>query len=311
MSSRFDPIQDEESEARVWFRDIVDETTPENVDEYDVTLLGQPYDGGHILGRPGARKGPEALRKAMANTRPYHIDNGSIDLAIGDVGNLRVPSGESNTTAHEALMESAAELHDADTFPLFLGGDHSIAHPNAAPLLSEYDSVGVINLDSHADLMELIGGQPHTASPFLQLYEDGLESYTILGARGFGLGENDIDIMAEHGDEPISAEEVSDDPDAAAERALELMDGVDAIYVTLDIDVLDLSFAPGTSSPYPGGILPRELFRIVRQLGADERVVGFELVECLPQLDWEQVPATTTNGGRAICHFLSGFAEQQ
>jgi arginase family enzyme len=94
------------------------------------------------------------------------------------------------------------------------------------------------------------------------------------------------------------------DLDGALQRARDAVADVDRLYVSVDCDVLDAAAAPAVSAPTPGGLSPRELFRLVRRLAADERVAGFEVVECAPPLaDGDR---TARVAARAVAHFLAG-----
>lgn len=297
----------EPSFAQLHFGAVVEKTTLDDVNPGTIGIVGEPFDRGHVVGRPGARDGPAALREAFANTKRYNLANGQVDMPIADLGDINIPPGESNRSAHTVIREVAAKVHESPITPVFLGGDHSLVAPNVEPLLSQYDSVAVVNFDSHDDTLEVINDQPHTASPFRELYDAGLDTYVLVGARQFGVGGPSVEYIDEQDGTIISAEQVSDSVhDAAAEIESAIAD-VDAIYLTLDIDVLDMTFVPGTSSPYPGGLIPRELFRLLRRVAADDRIVGLDVVECSPILD--DGNSTATNGGRAIAHFLSGLQE--
>lgn len=272
-------------------------------------IVGEPFDRGHIVGRPGARDGPAALREALANTKGHSLSNGPLDVEIRDLGDVVVPPGESNRSAHATIREATAAVHDAPVTPVFLGGDHSLVAPNVAPLLLRGDSVAVVNFDSHDDTLPLVNDQPHTASPFRELYEAGLDTYVLVGAREFGLGTESVEYIEDRGGAIVPAERVGDDVREAAAKVEAATADADVVYVTLDVDVFDMAFVPGTSSPYPGGLLPRELFQLVRRVATDDRVVGIDVVECSPILD--EGDRTATNGGRAIAHFLSGLGEAE
>jgi formimidoylglutamase len=288
------------------FGETIETATLESAEEYDAVLVGEPYDRGDILARPGARFGPGEVRHSLANTKTRNLSSGSITLDVADLGNVIVPRGTSNRALVENIREFVTNLHELDVFPIFVGGDHTLTYPNCAPLFDIHDSVGVINIDSHDDLQGNIDGEPHSGSNFNQLYEEGLDGYTMLGANHFGLTDDSYAFLHERGGAIITDEDVGDDPDAAAAEALATMDSVDAVYVTLDIDALEIPFAPGTSAPYPGGILPRELFRMLRQLLADDRVVAFDVVEVADTLDHER-SRTSGYGGVAIAHALGGL----
>lgn len=289
------------------FGDIIDRITLEDAENYELAIVGEPYDGGHIVGRPGARKGPDVLREALAGTKTHNLENGPV-TTIGDLGDIRYPMGQSVSEAQKAFMETTKKVHETSLVPIFFGGDHSLAYSNVAPLLEQHESVGVINLDSHTDVREFIDGQPHTGTPFRQLLDAGLDSYVQLGARQFGLSTPYVEYARERNATIVTAEQFGRDIDQTIETALEAMEGVEAIYISFDVDVLDTIAAPGTSSSEPGGVLSREVNQVLRALATDSRIAGFGIYEFSPMLDAEN--RTAIAGARAAAHFFSGFQQR-
>ncbi|QKY21812.1 formimidoylglutamase (plasmid) [Halolamina sp. CBA1230] len=282
------------------FGDIVAETTVDAAGEYDAVLVGEPYDGA-VIGRTGARDGPAAIRDALAATKTHHFTAGPID-SVGDVGNVDVDWTDSVSDVQRAVETAVAPLHDADTLPVFLGGDNSTTVPNVASLLSS-GSVGVVSLDAHLDCRELRDG-PTSGTPYRQLFDRGLDSLAVLGARHFETSTRYHEYLREQGGQIHPASEVGVDPGGVAAAALSELADVDTVYVSLDMDVLDAAAAPGVSAPTPGGLTSRELFDALGRLAADDRVAGFEVVECAPPLDSDG--RTVTTAARAIAQFLAG-----
>ena len=281
------------------FGDIVEATTIDDADTFDTVLVGEPYDEA-VIGRPGAREGPDAIRTALAGTKTHHFDAGPVG-SIGDLGDVHAPDG-SVETVQEALATLTVTLHDSEALPVFLGGDNSLTVPNAGPLLDR-SSLGIVNLDAHLDVRAVHSG-PTSGTPYRQLLDAGLDAYAVVGARHFETSTAYHDSIREEGGEIVTAEEVGDDPVAAVDRALATMGEVEAVYVSLDLDVLDATAAPGVSAPTPGGLTTRELFRVLRLLAAEERLAGFEVVECAPSLD--EGGRTSVAAARAVAHVLAG-----
>ena len=288
------------------FGDVVEPVDLADVGAFDAVLVGEPYDGA-VVGRRGARKGPGALRAALAATKTHHFDAGPVGglCDLGDVRTLvRTLPGDRTASVAEVqqrVRSAARKVHDADALPVFLGGDNSLTYPNAAPLLG--DSLGCVTLDAHLDV-RTVREDPTSGTPYRQLLEDGLDAYACVGARHFETSTGYADDVRERDGEVVTAEEVGEDPVAAADVALDAMGGIDAVYVSLDLDVLDAAAAPGVSAPTPGGLSTRELYRLLRLLAADDRVAGFEVVECAPRLDVDD--RTARAGARAVAHFLAG-----
>ncbi|EFW93658.1 formiminoglutamase [Haladaptatus paucihalophilus DX253] len=296
------------------FGDVVEpisELDDDRLSEFDAVLLGEPFDHA-VIGRKGAADGPAALRESLAGVKTHHFDAGPVGN-VGDAGDLMLmlDSDEPNEVTTRLLQQEARiltnRLHDADALPVFLGGDNSFTYPNAAPLLED-GSLGVVNFDAHLDVRE-VRDDPTSGTPYRQLFDAGLDAYACVGARHFETSSRYADTVRESGGEVVTAEEVGDDAVSAIDTALESLDDVDAIYVSVDLDVLDAAFAPGVSAPTPGGISPRELFRMLRLAASDDRVAGFEVVECAPSLDRDD--RTVNAGARAIAHFLSAVGGGQ
>ncbi|WP_255151060.1 formimidoylglutamase [Halorarius halobius] len=279
------------------FGDVVEAATLNDADAYDAVLVGEPYDGA-VIGRRGAREGPAAIRRELAGVKSHQFDAGPV-RSVGDLGTVPIPEGDT-AAVQSAVRETAAAVHDADAFPVFLGGDNSLTYANVAPLLD--GSVGVVNLDAHLDVREPQDG-PTSGTPYRQLLDAGLDAYACVGARHFETSTRYHDYVRERGGAVVTSEEVGADPVAAADAALDAMAGVDRLYVSLDCDVLDAAAAPGVSAPTPGGLSTRGCFRLLRMLAADDRVAGFEVVECAPPLDRDGL--TVAAAARAVAHVLS------
>jgi formiminoglutamase len=309
------------------FGDVVDDVALADADDCRAVLVGESYDRA-VIGRRGAGTGPGAIREHLAATKTHHFDAGPVEGAdaaggaggdsadesgeaipvVGDLGDVsalrRIQHEErstSVTTAQDRVAEVTSEVHDRDALPLFLGGDNSMTVANARPLL-ERGSVGAVSLDAHLDCRE-VRGDATTGTPYRQLLEAGLDGFAVLGARHFETSTAYHDYVDEQGGEVVTAEEVGADPVAAVDRALGALAGVDHLFVSLDCDVLDAAAGPGVSAPTPGGLTSRELFRVLRLLAADDRLAGFEVVECAPPLDEGERTARTA--ARAVAHVLS------
>lgn len=279
------------------FGDVVEPTTLDAAGSYDAVLVGEPYDGA-VIGRRGTAAGPAAVRETLAGVKTHHFDAGPVS-SVGDLGTVTLPDADVRTV-QQAVREVAATVHETAAFPVFVGGDNSLTYANAGPLLD--GSAGVINLDAHLDVREP-RGDATSGTPYHQLLESGLDAYACVGARHFETSTAYHDYVRDRGGEVVTAEEVGDDPVAAADRALDTMGDVDRLYLSLDCDVLDAAAAPGVSAPTPGGLSTRVCFRLLRYLAADDRVAGFEVVECAPPLDRDGL--TVAAAARAVAHVLS------
>jgi len=294
------------------FGDVITPAQIDSLEGIEAVLVGEPYDGA-VIGTPGARKGPAAVREALAGVKTHHFDAGPVS-AVGDLGDVAIPDGVAVSDAQATVREVTSAVHDAAgtgdggpgeaTLPVFLGGDNSLSYPNVAPLLDREGGVGVVSLDAHLDCRE-VRGEPSSGTPYRQLHEAGLDGLAVVGARHFETSTGYAEYLREQGGEVVTAEEVGDDPIEAADQALSAL-SAETLYVSVDLDVLDATAAPGVSAPTPGGITTRELFRVVRLLVSDDRVAGFEIVETAPPLCPDGRSAAAA--ARTVVHALSAFA---
>ncbi|WP_136716698.1 formimidoylglutamase [Halorientalis salina] len=287
------------------FGDVIFPATLETAAEERAVLVGEPYDGA-VLGRPGASEGPAALRRELAATKTHHFDAGPV-RSVGDLGDIAAIAGEWTTMrsseVQATVRDVAASIYDRGALPVFLGGDNSLTYANVAPLV-ERGSVGVVSFDAHLDCRE-VRGEPTSGTPYRQLHEAGLDAFAVAGARHFETSTEYAEYVTGRGGTIVTADEVGMDTVTAADRLREAMASVDTVYLSLDMDVLDATAAPGVSAPTPGGLTTRELYRLVRLLATDDRVAGFEVVECAPPLD--ESDRTVRAGARAVAHFLSAL----
>ncbi len=271
----------------------------ETVGDVSAALVGEPYDGA-VIGRPGAREGPAAIRDALAGVYTEHFRHGRLPT-IGDLGDVVLPTGASVDTVQARLAEITAEVHKRETTPIFLGGDNSVTVPNVAPI-TERGRTGVVSIDAHLDCRE-VRDQPTSGTPYRQLLTDGLDDLVVFGARDFATSPSYVSFARDHGATIVPAREVATDRNAAIETVLEAIDPVETLYVSLDLDVIAAPYAPAVSAPSPAGITPQAVFTCLAHLCADSRLAGVEVVECAPPLASND--RTATLAATAIAHALS------
>lgn len=171
---------------------------------------------------------------------------------------------------------------------VLLGGDHTIAYPSLKSLHRHHGPLSVIHFDAHLDTWgPYFGADVHHGTPFRKAYEDGLldpEGCLHIGTRGSVYGPDDQTDDDSCGFQRIRASEfIATGIEGIAEQVRTRV-GDRPVYVSIDIDVLDPAFAPGTGTPEPGGITSRELFHLLRGL-SDRNVVGADIVEVAPAYD--------------------------
>jgi agmatinase len=288
----------------------------------DVAVIGAPVDMGG--GRRGASWGPRGLRTAEQYIpwgQGTHVVAPHQHVGITPFGELKcVDYGDAGVDpmdiveSHVEIRARVREIIEAGAMPLVLGGDHSIMRPDVAAMADVYGpgNVGVIHFDAHYDAGDNAFGHPVSHGTMIRrlLEEEHLlgKNFVQVGMRGWVPTQSDMDWMREQEIKTHYMAEIERDGLAAVvERAIaEASDGPDYLFLSVDIDCLDPAFAPGTGTPEPGGLTPRELFPFIRRLCAETNVVGMELVEVAPLLDPSYL--TAFNGLRIAQEVITGWA---
>ena len=273
--------------------------------EARVGLFGVPFDGA-VIGRPGARDGPDAIRAQMAKLKPWTLGKGAMPTGVRDWGNVRCPMDVAG--AHQATESAALAVLDAGQLPLALGGDHSLTFPLVKAHEGRRQTLGVINLDAHLDVRDF-SGTPNSGTSFGRLLALGLvpgENLVEVGIRDFANAHAYVQKVHKAGGTILGASEWSREGLSVIDHAIEVAsDGVDGVYLSIDIDVLDQSEAPGVSAPTPGGIRSSELFAAVRRIAERAPLVGADIMETAPPLDRDHM--TSRAAAYAVMHLLAGL----
>lgn len=286
--------------------------------EPDVAIVGAPLDI-NVTNKPGAKYGPRALRAAADHPGSYHLDLGIEifdHLEVVDYGDAYVPHGVSEP-GFANIQQRVGEIAELDIIPIIIGGDHSITWPAATAVAEHhgYGKVGIVHFDAHADTADIIEGNLAShGTPMRRLIESGAvlgRNFIQVGLRGYWPPADTFAWMQEQGMRWHLMQELWEDGAAAVmERAVdEAMDGCDALYLSVDIDVLDPGFAPGTGTPEPGGMTPVDLLRAVRKIAIETNLVAMDMVEVSPPYD--HADTTVNNGDRIIMEALAGLAHRK
>jgi agmatinase len=259
---------------------------PSDLDGVDVAIIGAPTDD-LVSDRPGTRFAPRAIRAASCPPGP-HLEAG-IDafatLRIVDYGDAAVVPADPVRT-HAAIESLVGEVVDAGALPVTLGGDHSITEPCITAIAARHGSVGLIHFDTHTDTGREVFGVEHShGTPMFRLVEAGRVTgsrYAQIGLRGYWPGPAEFAWQREHGIASFFMHDVRDlGIREVVSRALAHV-GEGPAYLTVDVDVLDPAFAPGTGTPEPGGMTSVDLLWAVRETASRVELVGADVVEVLP-----------------------------
>ena len=284
---------------------------PAELDGVDVAIVGAPTDD-LVSDRPGARFGPRAIRAASCPPGPHleaKVDAMSV-LRIVDYGDAPVLPADP-ARSHEAIERTVGEVVSAGAIPFVLGGDHSIAEPDIRAVAKHHGPVGLVHFDTHTDTgTEVFGVEVSHGTPMYRLVEQGHvdpKRYVQVGLRGYWPGPREFGWQAERGITSFFMHDVRERGiGAVVEQAVAIV-GDGPTYLTVDVDVLDPAFAPGTGTPEPGGMTSGDLLWACRTLGERLALVGAEVVEVIPTLPGS-ADITALVADRIVRETLTGLA---
>jgi arginase family enzyme len=275
-------------------------------------VTGVPIDQGIVFGKPGTRFGPRAIREASTASRAFFAaspEQTQVDVdthvalrvkgepSLVDIGDLDIdPTDIMKTT--ESVTQGVAEITKRGGMAVVLGGDHYIAYPSFAGFvrgLTERKSnprMGYLHIDTHSDFRDeyVGGGRYNHGTAARRVSESRALSYknmAWLGLNGPVLDAGSYRLYRQHRLKMLTARMIRER--GAPEMVREAMEAVasdtDGVYVSIDIDVVNGSEAPGTGASVFAGILAREFLEIMEALAGYETIQAVDLCEVSPPLD--------------------------
>jgi len=252
----------------------------------DVAVVGAPTDD-LVSDRPGTRFGPRAIRAASCPPGP-HLEakvDAFAELTMVDFGDAPVLPADA-ARSHAAIERTVAQVLAAGAIPIVLGGDHSISEPDIRACATAHGPVGLVHFDTHADTgTQVFGVEVSHGTPMYRLVESGSvdpERYVQIGLRGYWPGPAEFEWQAAKGITSFFAHDVRElGIEEVVGRTIGIV-GEGPVFLSIDIDVLDPAFAPGTGTPEPGGLTSAELLWAARTVAAGLDLVGADLVEVVP-----------------------------
>jgi agmatinase len=252
----------------------------------DVAIVGAPMDD-LTSDRPGTRFGPRAIRAAGCPPGP-HLEAG-VDgfevLKVVDFGDAAVLPANP-VASHAAIEALVGEVVDAGPLPIVLGGDHSIAEPDIRAIARRRGPLGLIHFDTHTDTGETVfGAELSHGTIMYRLVEQGHVDparYVQVGLRGYWPGEKEFGWQRERGVTSLFMHDVRDRGIRAVVEDALAATGAGPVFLSVDVDVLDPAFAPGTGTPEPGGMTSADLLWACREIGSRAELVGMDIVEVSP-----------------------------
>jgi agmatinase len=256
------------------------------LDGVDVAIVGAPTDD-LVSDRPGTRFAPRAIRAASCPHGP-HLEAG-IDgmevLKVVDFGDAAVLPADAVRT-HAAIEALVGQVVDAGALPIILGGDHSIAEPDIRAIATRRGPVGLIHFDTHTDTgAEVFGVELSHGSIMYRLVEQGHVDptrYVQIGLRGYWPGEKEFGWQRERGITSLFMHDVRERGiRSVIEETLSIV-GAAPVFLSVDVDVLDPVYVPGTGTPEPGGMTSSDLLWACREIGSRVELAGMDVVEVIP-----------------------------
>ncbi|MBM7409628.1 agmatinase [Methanococcus maripaludis] len=258
-------------------------TAYDTFNDADFVIFGIPFDATTSY-KPGARFGPDEVRNASWGLETFSpiLKKDLIDVKICDKYNLLMEGNQSEII--NRAYNASKDILEAKKIPVMIGGEHSVTYPVVKAVKSVYDDFAVIHFDAHCDLREeYMGNEQSHASVIRRTYDLTEDIFQ------FGIRSGDQDEWEFGWENTNISMEMPTKDDIKKIKELEK-----PVYVTIDIDVLDPAFVPGTGTPEPCGFTPKELINSLYLLEEiKEKIVGFDVVEVSPHYDIGKITSVT------------------
>ena len=280
----------------------------------DAAIIGAPMDD-LASDHPGTRLGPRAIRGA--SLQPGRHLEARIDplaeMRVVDFGDAPVLPGDP-LRSHAAIERTVGQVLDAGVIPLILGGDHSIAEPDIRACAATHGPVGLVHFDTHTDTgSDVFGVTLSHGTPMYRLVKAGIVDparYVQVGLRGYWPGEEAFAWQREQGITSLFMHDIRDRGITPIIEQTIAAIGDDPCFLSVDVDVLDPAFAPGTGTPEPGGMTSIDLLWACRTLASRLRLVGMDIVEVIPTAVGS-ADITSLVAARIVHETLTGIARYQ
>lgn len=285
----------------------------------DVIVYGAPISRSSIS-VSGASLYPDEFRKMWKKFATYQIEE-DIDLSalkVADAGDVVMHTTDI-PLSHERIEQATASLVEAypEAVTCMVGGDHSVTSCAIRGIKKVHSNqvIGILQLDTHLDVRDPSELGPANGTPIRQLIDGELvegKHVVNIGLHGYFNGKSLIDYAKEKQIQMITLEKArKDGMKKTICRALQyLSERVERIYVTVDMDVLDISVAPGVPASTPGGMSSSELFEVLLEIGKHPQIRHLDFV-CLDPSKDTAVQETVKIGVYAWLQFMTGFAKKE
>jgi len=250
-------------------------------EEADYVILGVPFDVTSTY-RTGARFGPLAIREASLNIETYSFRAGVNieDLRIHDLGDMHVTSDAEETLRR--LEQVTKEIITAKKTPVIVGGEHTITLGSTRALGK---NSAILSFDAHLDLRNEYMNLTTSHTTFMRRINEQVHPSEIVEIGTRAVCKEELDYAKKAGIHFITVQQIrKDNVEKTVDRVHRLVADAQKIYLTIDLDVLDPSFAPAVQNPEPDGLCTSEFYDILSGV-CDRRIAAFDVVEVAPHYD--------------------------
>ncbi len=271
---------------------------PESHEDARISILGAPYDLNSSA-RYGSRFAPDVIRDVSFDMETNFRGMELLNLPVEDLGNVRTDNWR---IFREDLKRKVGGIISKGSIPLIMGGDHSIT-PEIIRSMGRRD-ISIVALDAHLDFDESLNGNrmSHSTSRRRESEIAGAENIAVIGLRSWPT--ESMEKAIERGVNLVTAFDILE---KGMEAVLQSLPEKGDVYLTIDIDVIDPAYAPGTGTPEPLGLTPWQVTKIIDILSP--RIVGMDVVEICPPADINDV--TSFLGANIMAGFIHSFFSRE
>ena len=269
-------------------------------------IIGFTSDQGVSIngGRPGANLAPDIIRRSFYNQTPNPLipQHTTLLKKTKDLGNLTLTDNLSKN--QELLATTIAPYLAQNITPIILGGGHETAYAHFLAYTQNKTPIQILNIDAHADVRQLKENKPHSGSPFRQALEHPsnlCKNYTVAGLQPHTVSKNHTDYITQQGGKIIWRKDTTN-------KTLndEIQNLNHQTMLTLDLDAIDQSYAPGVSAPAANGLSPDIFYNLAQLAGQSPLIKSIDIVELNPNFDRDN--QTSKISALTIWHFLLGLS---
>ena len=249
-------------------------------------IFGVPYDATSSF-KPGSRFGPNALREAFMKIEVYdpELDVDAEKLPVEDLGNLQMTSTPEELV--DAVSKVTEEIVEGGSVPAIIGGEHTLTYGSFSAMPRD---THLLVFDAHFDLRPNLYGWELGHGTFLRRLAEKIGYEKIIHVGGRSASKEEWSLVKAEKVKTILSREIG--RSKYLDEFRYLMTIPKKLYVSLDLDILDPAYMPGTGTPEPGGITSKELLSMLEILRGKE-IVGFDVVELNPMVDPYGISAAT------------------